>query len=839
MTRRKLNLKGVVGCFALLLSALMTLNCRVQETEKDGGLDFRPIVESLKQDGYDSLVIILSNPESGATTLLFDNKLNETSPAALFDLPAGYKDTFEVEIKAFRSNDKENHFLKTYSVSGPQIAATPGKEVVTETPIVPGPDTTQTQNPGVDTTKTPGPGPDNVKTNTAPIALPQSLSGERDKALSITLEAEDPDGDALTWKIESGPHHGQLTGTAPELTYTPNPNFKGRDSLTYSVSDGKGGKAEATVTLIIDGSNRKPIANSQTLEMLEDESLEITLTGSDPDGDSLTWILVSPPKNGTLTGDGPLVNYKPEANFFGKDSLVLKANDGELDSDPATVRITVKPVNDPPVLGPLTNKQVDEGQKLEFTVTASDPDGETPSLTATNIPQGASFLDGVFSWTPDFGQAGSYSITFAAKDAAGLTDEKTISITVGKVDRPPVFTVVPKDSEVELGTIYTSLIQANDPDGDPVSISLKIAPKGMTITDGKIQWLADRNQFKPFSEIQIQAQVASGQLFSDTSWTLSISPRIWRQVTKINSIHFGDTLHNRQNNIVATTKNILYRIQRVGPGYLEQINLLSSNPSWVRTTLSLGSDLSSRTEIEIRGSKFLANFNGQGGLFDIPTNRLDTTFHANARLWQVRAENEIYSAVSGANQGGCGSALWFNKTQVWQSSTECIRWINLKILPDVTGIFALSNPIIGQSSVQFRYSRTTLNALIDNWVAIPSGISKLELDNGEGNTAYLLDPNLSNLYRVDGASTLPQIKRLPNAESMQPKEIRMYSGTSGWILNASGDCFFTNDGFETTPTKEIVEGGGKFEELFFAIDGSAEFAVGRDVGTGEKIIYRY
>ena len=106
------------------------------------------------------------------------------------------------------------------------------------------------------------------------------------------------------------------------------------------------------------GTNTAPLAHNQQLDGLEDESLEIVLTGEDAEMDFLTFMTISEPFHGWIENlpDGTMM-YRPDTNFFGADSFQFVANDGEFDSEPALVSIELVPVNDPPssfeLLGPM------------------------------------------------------------------------------------------------------------------------------------------------------------------------------------------------------------------------------------------------------------------------------------------------------------------------------------------------------------------------------------------------------------------------------------------------------------------------------------------------------
>src|SRR5205807_297493 len=107
--------------------------------------------------------------------------------------------------------------------------------------------------------------------------------------------------------------------------------------------------------------------------------------------------------------------------------------------------ITVGAVNQPPVLAPIPNQSVNEGQLLQFTVTATDPDGDTLSFAGANLPTGATLTDNhngtaTFYWAPGSNQIGHFSVTVTVTDAGipPSSASETFTITVGNVNRPPV-----------------------------------------------------------------------------------------------------------------------------------------------------------------------------------------------------------------------------------------------------------------------------------------------------------------------------------------------------------------------------------------------------------------
>ena len=102
----------------------------------------------------------------------------------------------------------------------------------------------------------------------------------------------------------------------------------------------------------------------------------------------------------------------------------------------STANFSLNPIpNQAPVLNPIGNKTVDEGNLLQFTISASNPDGDALTYSASNLPEAASFSPSTrtFTWTPDYEQAGIYhNIHFEVSDGS-LTDSKDITITVNDV----------------------------------------------------------------------------------------------------------------------------------------------------------------------------------------------------------------------------------------------------------------------------------------------------------------------------------------------------------------------------------------------------------------------
>jgi hypothetical protein len=218
-----------------------------------------------------------------------------------------------------------------------------------------------------------------------PTADPQFVIADEDTPVAITLAGSDPDGDPLTFGVVTPPLNGTLTGTAPDLTYTPYPHYFGTDSFTFRVNDGASNSPAAEVTLSISPVNDAPIAQDQTLSTEVNTPIAITLQGSDVEGDSLTFIIVDPPLQGSLTGTPPDLTYSPNTDFIGSDAFTFIVNDGELESQPAMVNLAINPP------GPIDVFRDDFETDLGWVRNPNGTDSATLGRWERAIPQAVTY----------------------------------------------------------------------------------------------------------------------------------------------------------------------------------------------------------------------------------------------------------------------------------------------------------------------------------------------------------------------------------------------------------------------------------------------------------------
>ncbi|WP_181902195.1 Ig-like domain-containing protein [Thalassotalea euphylliae] len=323
--------------------------------------------------------------------------------------------------------------------------------------------------------------------NDVPTANAQSVSTSEDTAKAIILTGNDIDeGSSLTFTVVEQPSNGQLTGTAPSLTYTPKANYHGSDSFTFKANDGNADSELARVSITVSNTNDAPVANDQSVSVAEDSSQAISLTASDiDDASSLTFTVISQPSHGQLTGVAPNLTYTPEVNYHGSDSFTFKANDSLADSDLATVTITVDNANDVPVANDQSVSTAEDVAKV-LTLTASDIDiGDSLSFRVIDQPSYGQ-LSGTapnLTYTPDSHYNGSDSFTFKAND--GTTDSAlaTVNISVSEINDAPIVNAIGNNSARE-DSAYSVAIYASDPESDRLNLRLKDAnPSWLTVSN--------------------------------------------------------------------------------------------------------------------------------------------------------------------------------------------------------------------------------------------------------------------------------------------------------------------------------------------------------------------
>ncbi len=338
-----------------------------------------------------------------------------------------------------------------------------------------------------------------VDSNDAPTATSATIVTNEDTvSVGVTPDVTDPDvGDSHSFAILTQPANGSAAVVANQLVYTPDANTNGPDSFTYSATDqgdlSVTGSAIVTVTPL----NDAPVADSASASTAEDTVLNGTLSGSDIDGDAITYSRVTDAAHGSVNvnGDGSY-SYTPAANYVGSDSFSFTVNDGQVDSAAATISLTVTPVNDAPIISGVPGTSVAQDTAYSFIPTAVDPENDLLTFSINvALPSWLSFdpATGELSGTPSNSDVGTISgIIISVSDAELSAALPAFDLTVVDSNDAPTATsatIVTNEDTVSVGVTP----DVTDPDsGDSHSFAIVTQP-----TSGSAAVVANQLVYTP------------------------------------------------------------------------------------------------------------------------------------------------------------------------------------------------------------------------------------------------------------------------------------------------------------------------------------------------------
>jgi hypothetical protein len=297
-------------------------------------------------------------------------------------------------------------------------------------------------------------------------------------SLSFTISGSDPDGDAVSYSAENLPAGAtfnpslRLFNWIPDFEVTENTRVC---AVTFSISDGLAADSE-TITINVTNVNRAPVLEAIGAHtMTEGDSFNLVISASDPDNNALTYTANGLPEGSVFTPSTRSFNWIPGNDQAGSYQVTFSVSDGSL-TDSEIVTFTVNNGNEVPILGTIGAKTIAENSLLSFVITANDINGDSLSYSASGLPTGAVFdaAQRRFSWTPDYTQAGNYTVIFSVSDGV-FTDSETVAITITNNNRSPVIDGTP-DGSAMATTSYSFTPVASDPDGDPLTFSIANKP---------------------------------------------------------------------------------------------------------------------------------------------------------------------------------------------------------------------------------------------------------------------------------------------------------------------------------------------------------------------------
>lgn len=317
--------------------------------------------------------------------------------------------------------------------------------------------------------------------NDPPWAWESDVRTDMERPVVVTLGAWDPDGDALSFEVTRWPQHGKLSDLGEVRSYGPEPRFRGLDSFVYVAADGQARSEPVTVWLWVGMAAGEPGVLDLALSTTEDAPAQVILVGRDPEGTPLGFDFIEPPRHGTLTEASDSWVYNPSSDFNGIDTFSYRASDGQTFSAPATVRIEVTPVNDPPAARHL-ELETNEDQVLQVLLEGLDVDGDGLAFEVIVRPQHGTLLgegsQRTYDPHPDF--HGPDELLYRVWDGITNSEPATVQIVVKPVSDAPV--AQGASYQVVEGLVRDFVLGAEDPDGDRLTFRLTQGPEHGTVS---------------------------------------------------------------------------------------------------------------------------------------------------------------------------------------------------------------------------------------------------------------------------------------------------------------------------------------------------------------------
>ncbi len=375
---------------------------------------------------------------------------------------------------------------------------------------------------------------------TAPFDESQEVPSEYTKTtketelLLFTVAAIDPDNEESTIIAENlpvgstfkkQPHRAAPTEAQWQFTWRPTFAQSGDYKVTFIAADTLGNTSRQTVSITVQNNNRAPVMNPIANKNIpEGEMVSFQIEAIDPDDDAITYTAEILPELASLETQTGEFSWQPSLKQTGDYPITVYASDGLGGTATQSFYITVTDVNSPPKLVDIVDKQIEEGEPLEFLVIATDLDGEKLTYFNEGLPYGASLsvedvrqnedtTSAIFSWTPSHTQAGDYDVTIAVADGKGEKDSQRFTITVEDVNCAPTFEGQNHDRILlsQEGENIEFEVKSIDPEGGTSTLTAAHLPQGATFetevlatsatvkqnaytTLGKFSWTPDFTQ---------------------------------------------------------------------------------------------------------------------------------------------------------------------------------------------------------------------------------------------------------------------------------------------------------------------------------------------------------
>ena len=326
--------------------------------------------------------------------------------------------------------------------------------------------------------------------DTPTITGTPSATIAEDTAYSFTPTGTDDDGDTLTYSISNQPTWATFSDSTGALSGTPtNVDVGVTTDIVISVTDGVATASLTAFALAVTNVNDTPtITGTPSTTIAEDTAYSFTPTGTDDDGDTLTYSISNQPTWTTFDTTIGTLSGTPRNADVGTTTtgIVISVTDSVATASLTAFALAVTNVNDTPTITGTPSTSIAEDTAYSFTPTGADDDGDTLIYSITNKPTWATFSDstGALSGTPRNGDVGTTTtgIVISVTDGVATASLTAFALAVTNVNDTPTITGTPSTTIAE-DTAYSFTPTSADDDGDTLIYSITNKPTWATFSD--------------------------------------------------------------------------------------------------------------------------------------------------------------------------------------------------------------------------------------------------------------------------------------------------------------------------------------------------------------------
>ncbi|MHB0960422.1 MAG: putative Ig domain-containing protein [Pirellulaceae bacterium] len=306
------------------------------------------------------------------------------------------------------------------------------------------------------------------------------------------VRAQDADGDALLYRLDSAPA-GMILDAATGVLDWPTPTA-GTHPVTIVVADARGAVATQAFNLqvVVDAPNDPPVIVSTPRELATIGRLyRYRVDAVDPNRDPLIFSLGTAPAGMSISPSG-LVDWVPTGTQLGSHAVSLLIDDGRGGSvaQDFSIRVLAEVANEPPVIVSNPPMRVIAGDMYRYDARGDDPDGDPLLWLLESAPAGMSIdvETGRVRWTPRADQLGPHAVVVSLLDGQGGSSRQSFTVQVAAINRPPLITSTPV-TVAATDAPFTYAVRATDPDGDRLNYAF-FGPPAMSIdpSTGLVRW---------------------------------------------------------------------------------------------------------------------------------------------------------------------------------------------------------------------------------------------------------------------------------------------------------------------------------------------------------------